>query len=116
MHFASIPFVQSESAVATQALVFMNDPHVREFALAFARSLSRAQEGLEPAVVEVFRRALCREPTHEELAASIDFVRRQASSYSGTGEHAPTDVEVPIEALADLCQVVFSSNEFSYVE
>jgi hypothetical protein len=112
---ASIP-ARNATTVAPQALVLMNDPVVRAMALAFAGRLraSRSQastdgaELLEDAIRGGFLRALCREPDDEELAAAVGFVREQRAGYAGD--------DADLEALADLCQVLFSLNEFAHVE
>ena len=47
--------------------------------------------------------ALCREPTAEELADALPFIKGK------TGDARET-------AFADFCQVLFCLNEFLYVE
>ncbi|MFO0851165.1 MAG: DUF1553 domain-containing protein [Gemmataceae bacterium] len=97
---------RSVSTFAPQALILMNGPFTREQSRRLAAELERTA-GSDPAkqVTALFRRALGRAPTAEELAAATGFLRQQA------GPDAKTE-----QALADLCLAVFNLNEFVYVE
>src|SRR5205823_3795256 len=64
------------TTVAPQALLLMNNPHVRSYARGFARRLS-AVSSMEEAVKLGYRIALTREPTADELRESAAFVRMQ---------------------------------------
>jgi hypothetical protein len=93
------------TTVAPQALLFMNSPHVRRYAVGFAKRLPAP---LPEAVREGYRIALGRAPTPAEEKSSLSFVERQMESYGKP--------EARAMALADFCQVLLSMSEFIYVE
>jgi hypothetical protein len=92
------------TTIAPQALHLMNNPQVRGAAHGFARKvLADAAISDEAAVKRAYEMALCREPTAEELADALPFIKGK------TGNARET-------AFADFCQVLFCLNEFLYVE
>jgi mono/diheme cytochrome c family protein len=96
------------TTVAPQALLMMNNPHVRASAVEFARRLKpKAEKSLASAVESAYVRALARSPTTSELADAVDFLKQQSSTYGGK-----EGLEL---ALADFCQAVLGLNEFIYV-
>jgi mono/diheme cytochrome c family protein len=95
------------TTVAPQALYLMNNPQVRNCALGFARRLAPAAN-LDRAVNAAYEMALGRPPRPQELADSVDFIRRQQQTYRGADREQ--------QALADFCQVLVCLNEFVYVE
>jgi hypothetical protein len=60
-----------------------------------------------------FQIVFARTPTAVELAKSLEFLDEQQRSYVSTGN--PAD-KARATALADLCHMLLSSNEFLYVE
>jgi len=100
------------TTIAPQALLFMNNDHVRGYARAFAvRLASAAEQSLADAVREGYRIALARPPTEEEVQTNVAFLERQTESYA-----AENKADARQLALADFCQVLFSLNEFVFVE
>ena len=92
------------TTVAPQALYLMNNPHVRAAAYGLAKRASADGKASDADVVaRAYRIALCREPSKDELADGLAFLKPH------TGPARET-------ALADLCQVLFCLNEFLYVE
>jgi hypothetical protein len=90
------------TTIAPQALHLMNNPHVRGAAHGFARKvLADARITDEAAVKLAYKMALCREPTADELADGIGFIKNKPDRQT---------------ALADFCQVLFCLNEFLYAE
>jgi hypothetical protein len=89
------------TTVAPQALHLMNNPHVRGAAHGFARKLL-ADPSISDAdaIRRAYRSALCREPTPDELADGVAFLKGKPDRQT---------------ALADFCQVLFCLNEFLYV-
>ena len=101
-----------ETTVAPQALLLMNNPHVREAARHFAtRLLSIAANSREEAVRMAYMSAISRSPTTDELENALQFLQQQASSYSSADASASL-----AKALEDFCQILFCLNEFVYVE
>ncbi|MEN8679963.1 MAG: DUF1553 domain-containing protein, partial [Akkermansiaceae bacterium] len=94
------------TTIAPQALLFMNNPQVANWARSLAKTLDASQPDL--AIRELYLRTLTREPTANELAVNRSFFDSQSASYGGSKN-------APQLALADLCQVMFSLNEFIYL-
>ncbi|MFP6738486.1 MAG: DUF1549 and DUF1553 domain-containing protein [Planctomycetota bacterium] len=88
--------VREKTTVATQALLLMNNEFVRKQAEHFARRL----EGKDPriAVEEAYWLALSRKPTEEEINLSLALINSEGQS------------------LANFCHVLFTLNEFIYVD
>jgi mono/diheme cytochrome c family protein len=97
------------TTVAPQALLLMNNPHVRSWAHTFARRI--APDDKTPVVALVrqgYLLALSREPTAQELVQVSAFVQKQQQTYPGpSARHL---------AVADFCQVLMCLNEFIYVD
>jgi hypothetical protein len=103
---------RSSTIVAPQSLYLMNSPVVREWAAAFAERVRPGEnETVDDAVLRAFRLALGRPPSPDELATVREFLARQQLAHS-----ASTSEESRMLALTDFCQVLFCSNEFTYVE
>jgi mono/diheme cytochrome c family protein len=97
------------TTVAPQALLLMNNPHVRAAARAWARRLlPAAQTSWDGAVTLAYRTALARPPTRTERTAAAAFLDAQTRSYD--------TADARERALANFCQTVISLNEFIYVE
>ena len=77
----------------------MNNPHVRAAAKGLAKRVAEGAKTDADAVTRAYRLALCREPTKEELAAGVAFLKGDRDA-----------------VLADFCQVLFCLNEFLYAE
>jgi mono/diheme cytochrome c family protein len=129
------------STVAPQSLVLMNSPFILEQSLRFAqRVLAEAGEDRQEQIQRAWMLAYSRAPSAEELADTIGFLQKRADYFRA---HPPAPVQreiVPgrnmmamrpqgldllveeasqtdpeLLALALLCQMLVSSNEFLYV-
>ncbi|HND54172.1 MAG TPA: hypothetical protein PLV92_17300, partial [Pirellulaceae bacterium] len=60
------------------------------------------------AIRRAWQQALSRPPSEDELRIAAEFVAEQSRNYSGPNAGR--------EALADLCQMLLSSNSFLYLE
>ena len=90
----------------------MNNPQIRSYVNNFARRLtSSAGQSLEKAVREGYQTALGREPTPQEFADNVAFLKQQTASYKTAGKQNGREL-----ALTDFCQVLICLNEFVYVE
>ncbi|MBT6166084.1 MAG: DUF1553 domain-containing protein, partial [Verrucomicrobia bacterium] len=94
------------TTIAPQALLFMNNPQVVKWAHGLAQNLDASQP--DEAIRQLYLRTLTREPTLAELTNSRAFFDSQSTSYSKEKNAAQL-------ALADLCQVMLSLNEFIYL-
>jgi hypothetical protein len=100
------------TTIAPQALAFLNSPHVRGYAHAFAKRLIAAKENSPAeAARQAYLIAIGRSPDDEELSSAVAFIAAQEKAYSA--DHKPDAREL---SLADFCQVLFGLNEFVYVE
>jgi mono/diheme cytochrome c family protein len=100
------------TTIAPQALAFLNSPHVRTAAHAFAqRLLPACEKSPEGAVRQGYLATIARQPDEAELGAATAFLAAQGKRYAD--EQKPNAKEL---ALADFCQVLFGLNEFVYVE
>ncbi|HUG69247.1 MAG TPA: PSD1 and planctomycete cytochrome C domain-containing protein [Pirellulaceae bacterium] len=100
------------TTIAPQALIFMNNPHVREYAASFAQRIAAdGNEAIESCIRRAYMTAIARQPTEDELTASTSFVERQLASYQSD---SPSNARVL--AVTDLCQVLMSLSEFVYLD
>ena len=87
----------------SQALVFINNPHMRAMAEGFAE---RAAAGPNHAAVRAYQIAYGRDPSEAELASAKAFLTGQYKSHANDKK----------KALTDFCAALMSANEFIYVE
>lgn len=104
------------TTVAPQALALLNDQFVRKVSLELADRLLK-EAGNDPArwIERGFQLTLTRSPSKSERDASGAFVELQRTERQKRSPQAPA-VEVQRQALADLCQALFSLNEFLYID
>lgn len=104
------------TTVAPQALAMLNDPFVRLRSEEFAQRLSREVGSDVNAQFRLaFQLGLARQPSDDELSVAQAFLTEQTAARRShdtklTGEAAST------LALTDFCQMLFSFNEFIYVD
>jgi len=98
---------RTSTTVAPQALMFMNSQQGRAYAESFAAML--AGEGDK--IGQAYRSAFGRDPSSDERRLAEEFRTDQASEYRDAGRNDAEKI-----ALADLCQAIFSMNEFVYVD
>jgi hypothetical protein len=102
------------TTVAPQALLFMNSPQGRRYAVQLAnRVLQTSGESAEPArkIEQLYRLAYGRNPQQRETELAVRFLLEQQQLYQNQNNPQPAQT-----ALADLSQAVLSGNEFSYME
>ncbi len=96
------------TTIPTQALTLINQPWVRQAAIQFAqRVITEAGTQPEAQIERAYRLALARSPSPTELGRSLQFL--------GAAPDARGDA-LPVEGLTDLCHVLFTLNEFIYVD
>jgi hypothetical protein len=107
---------RNTTTVAPQALALLNDTFVRDRALDFARLLLAPDSENKNATIDrAFELTLSRPPRDAERDAALDFVNQQFQARAEREPSAPP-TEIREQALADLCQALFSLNEFIYVD
>ena len=95
------------TTIAPQALHLLNNSQVRAAAAGLAKRATAADDA--GAVRKVYRTAFGREPTADEKADGVEFLKGQTESYVGKSDAKG-------QALTDYCQVVLCLNEFVYAE
>lgn len=104
--------VRPSTTIAPQALALLNNSQVRAWAHAFAeRSLARSAASAPDAIRFAFLAALGRPPADDEASASLEFYEHGLAAY-----RAASAANAEARALADVCQALFSLNEFIYAE
>ncbi|MBI1314341.1 DUF1549 domain-containing protein [bacterium] len=116
--------LRNASTVATQSLFLMNSTFVTDMAEDFAVRVRR-EAGTNPGeqVRLAWQLALTRGPTDEEINDALAFLEQQTQHFADKPvmvRDAATKKDVPRDAgevaLANLCQLLLSSNEFLYVD
>lgn len=107
---------RNNTTVAPQALALLNDPFLRDRATDFAKRLiSEKGANRSDWVTRSFQLALSRPPNERELNTSLEFIDKQTIGRSKRQPNSSAD-ETQHQALADLCQSLFSLSEFIYVD
>jgi hypothetical protein len=115
------------STVATQSLMLMNSEFIlQQSAYLAARVRAEAGGDASKQVQAAWQLAFARAPEPVELERALAFLEAQAPSAvapqpgasAGASPAAPAASagEAPVDALASLCQILLSTNEFLYVE
>jgi hypothetical protein len=92
----------------------MNDPFMLERAAAMARQLDLAEIAEEDRrVTQLYRQALSRDASPEELQQALNFVRSQPD-YAVTSDANSATTEMG--PWARLAQALLMSNEFSFID
>ncbi len=101
------------TTIAPQALMFMNNPQGREYALALARRIHEQtpQPTADVAVDQLYWTALSRQPNAAEEVLAVEFLNQQTVVRREIDE-----ADAELLALADLCQTLMSMNEFVYID
>ena len=104
------------TTVAPQALALMNDPFVRLRATELAKRL-RADVGddADDQIRRAFQLGLARPPAGAEVAAAQSFLTDQTAARKSRDANMNDETARQL-AMADFCQMVFSLNEFIYVD
>jgi hypothetical protein len=110
------------TTVATQALQLLNDEFSNDQAQYMAARVIRdAGDDLDRQVNRTYWLAYSRAPSDDERLQAADFVSKQfqAGRQQLLDQHVNFDARAQAQirqrALADLCHVLFNSNEFVYV-
>jgi hypothetical protein len=106
---------RSESIVAPQALHLLNNGMVHELAGHFAdRVVRRVGSDSQKQITEIWRLALSRHPTSEELRESQDSLTRLANHWRQV--EGETDESAARKSLASFCHAIMNSAAFLYID
>ena len=99
------------TTIAPQALMMMNSPVVRTYAEGFANRIARTAPADQPArqIEQAYLSAFGRLPVDAEMKEGLEFLKEQQDFYR-------TEKKPESAALADLCQALFSLNEFVFLD
>lgn len=109
---SSTPY-RSATVTPVQALYLMNDPFVHEQADLFAVRVGMAVESLPERIDFAYRLALGRPATAQEQQLAAGYLRQMRTDLKETNLK---EEQYTRKALASLFRVIFSSNEFLYVD
>lgn len=99
---------RGSTTIAPQALMFMNSPQARQYAAALAAQVPSSNE---EAVTEAYKKTFARIPTAQEMEVATGFLSTQQKYYETSGHNDAQQL-----SKTDLCQMLFSMNEFVYID
>ena len=106
---------RSETMVAQQCLFFLNHPWVLEQATTLA-----ADSGNHPdfpaAIRKLFQQVLQREPSDLELLDAVEFLDVAVSDQAVSDAAVSDAASTTLSPFAQLAQILYSSNEFQFIE
>jgi hypothetical protein len=102
---------RTNTTIAPQALLLMNNPVVRRASAALGERMGPADATAESVVRRGYALALGRAPTTAEVAESAAFLREQEEAY-----RAEKKADAAGLARTDFAQVLLGLNEFVYVD
>lgn len=104
---------RASSTVALQALTLMNGVFLKEKSTALAQRILREAPDNEARIQRAYRLTLARPPESTELAEGLDYLLAYQSELQAEGRSAEEAIQF---AWVSYSRVLFSSNEFVYVE
>ncbi len=90
---------RAETTSPTQSLFLLNNPFIVKQADLLAQRILTDHGNANDCVAEAFRHILRRDPTSEEMAQAIEYLKKPDT-----------------KRLANLCHALFATNEFRYVD
>ncbi|MEE2826968.1 MAG: DUF1553 domain-containing protein, partial [Planctomycetota bacterium] len=103
---------RNQSNVPAQALILLNDPFVIDQAQKWGEKLITVKGTIPEKISSIYRTALGREPTEQELLQSKQFLQQQAKEL---GIDANEAILTNPQVWADFCHVMFNVKEFIYL-
>jgi Protein of unknown function (DUF1553)/Protein of unknown function (DUF1549) len=105
------------TTIPTQSLSLLNNPFVIDQSRRFAARVAReAGQETEAQIELAYRLAFGRPPKDPERRATREFLDRQTAWHAEHDPQSNTPRAPELEALGDVCQVLFNSNAFLYIE
>ena len=106
--------LRSQSTVSTQALTLLNSNAMNRAADEFAERV--LSESDDDAAARAMWLAFGRSPSQDEAQGLREFLRAQQQRHAETLEETSSDGEARRRAVADMCHMLLSANEFIYVD
>jgi hypothetical protein len=104
---------RTNSATVLQSLAVLNSEFLFAQADRMAERVASSSVEENARINRAFELAFARPPTDAESSAAVEFIRAQTTGYA---DDKTTPDKARQLALADLCHMLLSSNEFLYVE
>ena len=110
------------STGSTQSLLMMNSDLLLDYSRHLAARLAaEATADVTPQIQLAWQLVYSRPPEHSELDAATEFVKEQTAVFAEQSAYKPNEKKPPArsagqEAVALMCQMLLSSNEFLYVD
>ncbi len=106
------------TTVAPQALALLNDPFVHQRSLSLAKRVLARQVDSHAvdSANSIWQSVLGRTPSSVEIELAQDHLLRQQARLARASTSERQGHSAQLLALASLCQVLFNSNEFIYVD
>ena len=110
--------LRNQSTVAPQSLLLMNSDFAVAQSQALAeRAIAAAGEDRAARVRLAWRLALSQDPADAQVATALEFLAAQEQEFAAQPPNDKMPLAAPqVRALAALCQALFSSNAFLYVD
>ncbi len=113
---------RNQTTVAPQSLLMMNDTFILENAKRLADRLqAEAPNDTTAQLRHAWRILYGTPPSASEISLSLDYLREQTAALSSyfhdlQGKKGEVKPDPGREAMASLCQILYSSNRFLYIE
>ena len=104
---------RSVSTSPAQSLFFVNSPFVVQQSRFLAESLLRTEADTGERIRHLYKRILTRSPSPFELQTAQEYVGKIIEQLGGSGEDSQA---IRLKAWASLCQALFATNEFRYID
>ena len=104
--------IRSPSTVATQSLWFLNDDHIISYSLLLAEQLDPTLDD-ESKLDALFLRLFSQPPNPDEKAACLELLAQQRLNLKSENDNSE---ELERKTWGSLCQMLFASNRFLYVD
>ena len=104
--------IRSPSTVATQSLWFLNDDHIISYSLLLAERLDPTLDD-ESKLEALFLRLFSQPPNPDEKAACLELLAQQRLNLKSENDDSE---ELERKTWGSLCQMLFASNRFLYVD
>ena len=104
--------IRSPSTVATQSLWFLNDDHIISYSLLLAERLDPTLDD-ESKLDALFLRLFSQPPNPDEKAACLELLAQQRLNLKSENDDSE---ELERKTWGSLCQMLFASNRFLYID
>ena len=110
------------TTVTPQSLLLMNDTFVLTTSRTLAARLRKELPGdARGQIVRMWRLLCCQDPPEPEINRSLTYLTEQTETVRAWHQEHPPAKDAPpadpsLDAFASLCQILYSSNRFLYIE